>query len=57
MDAKEAFEIVLEMANKSYSKSFGPTEKEKQALEIAEDYMTYWRGKDPATGCDYGIGG
>ena len=50
MEAREAFEIVLEMANKSYSKSFGPTEQEREALEIAEDYMEYWRGVETGEG-------
>ena len=44
MEAKEAFEIILKMAHGSYSKNFGPTEEERKALEIAEDYMDYWRG-------------
>ena len=41
MTDKEAFEIVLEMARKA--NTFAA--KEVEALEIAEDYMEYWRGK------------
>ena len=66
METREAFEVVLKMAHGSYSKNFGPNDNEREALEIAEDYMEYWRGKvehakyrdeRPSTGCDYGIGG
>ena len=46
MEATEAFEIVLKMANESYSKSFGPNIQEQEALAVAEAYMVYWRGKD-----------
>ena len=64
MEAKEAFEIVLGMAREHSID--GISAKEAEALEIAEDYMEYWRGKveharyrdeRPSTGCDYGIGG
>jgi len=67
MDAKEAFEIVLEMALRTSQRAQdGISAKEVEALETAEDYMEYWRGKveharyrdeRPSTGCDYGIGG
>ena len=39
MTNREAMEIVLEMAHKSYSKSFGPTEKESEAIHKVEGYM------------------
>ena len=67
MDSKRAFEIVLEMARELRETSKVEREDvEMEALEIAEDYMEYWRGKveharyrdeRPSTGCDYGIGG
>ena len=46
MDAKEAFEIVLEMALRTSQRAQdGISAKEVEALVIAEDYMEYWRGK------------
>jgi len=57
MKTREAFEIVLKMAHSSYSKNFGPDEREKVALEIAEDYVNDLMREEPSTGCDYGIGG
>ena len=42
MEAKEAFELVLLMAKTTTT---AKSEKRQEALEVAEDYMVYWRGK------------
>jgi hypothetical protein len=39
MQTSEALRTVLEMAHRSYSKSFGPAEHEHEALWVVEDYV------------------
>ena len=63
----QALEIVLDMARSSYSKTFGPSQKEVEAIEEVEQLLSQFEDtgnyteddymEEPSTGCDYGIGG
>ena len=61
MTNREAMEIVLELAQKGNSSTdlslYAGSDKALEAVYQMQDYMNDLMREEPATGCDYGIGG
>ena len=47
MTSREAFELILLMAKTTTT---AKTKNGQEAIEIAEDYMSYWRGVETGEG-------
>ena len=58
MDTEQAMMIVLKMAKDEWVLGLHNIETTRQAIEEVESYLNASTLMDePATGCDYGIGG
>ena len=49
----QALEIVLDMAHSSYSKNFGPTQRELEAIEEVEQLLSQFEDTGDYTEDDY----
>ena len=49
----QALEIILDMARSSYSKTFGPSQKEKEAIEEVEQLLSQFEDTGNYTEDDY----
>ena len=49
----QALEIVLDMARSSYSKTFGPSQKEAEAIEEVEQLLSQFEDTGDYTEDDY----
>ena len=61
MTNREAMKIVLELVQKGNSSTdlslYAGSAKALEAVDVLQDYMNDLMREEPATGCDYGIGG